>query len=99
MLFGEHGGGGEQGDLTTAHDALEGRPDGHFGFTESDVAADEAVHRPSAFHVAFDFGNGAQLIRRFFIHEAIFKFPLPFAVGRMRGPAASLTLGLHRKQS
>ena len=54
MLFRENGSGDEEGDLLAVLHRLEDGADGHFGFAEADVAADEAVHAGRrALHVTF----------------------------------------------
>ena len=64
MLLGQHGGGREEGDLLAAHHGFEGRADGDFRFAETDVAADETVHRFGRFHVLLGIGDGAELVGR-----------------------------------
>ena len=86
MLLGEDRGGGEDGDLFSGHDRLEGCADGDLGFAEADVAADEAVHGAWGFHVLLGIGDGAQLVRGFAIEERAFEFVLP-AVVRWVGEA------------
>ena len=78
----QQGGGGEDGALLAAHDALEGRPEGDFGLADADVAAEQAVHGPAFFHVLFDLGGGVELVVRLVVLEAGFKVALPVAVGR-----------------
>jgi hypothetical protein len=51
VLLGEDGGGDKDSDLTAIDDGFEGCADGDFGFTEADVAADEAVHGARGFEV------------------------------------------------
>ena len=65
VLFGEHGGGHEDGDLFAAGDGLEGGADGDLGFAEADIAADQAVHRAWRFEVVFGFARWRGVGRRF----------------------------------
>ena len=81
MLPRQQGGGGKDGALLAAHDALEGRPEGDFGLADADVAAEQAVHGPAFFHVLFDLGGGVELVVRLVVLEAGFKVALPVAVG------------------
>ncbi len=84
VLKGEDGGGSEDGDLLGVGDGFEGGAHGDFGFAVADVAAEEAIHRRGAFHVALDVGDGEVLVWRFFEFEGVFKFALEVAVGRKR---------------
>ena len=82
MLLGQDGGGGEDGDLFAGQGGFEGGANGHFGFAVAHVAADEAVHGAGRFHVLFGGDNGAHLVGRLLIDEAVLKFALPAGVGR-----------------
>ena len=82
MLEGENGGGREDGDLFVVGDGFEGGAHGDFGFAVADVAAEEAIHRSGAFHVALDVGDGVVLVLRFLEFEGVFEFALEIAVGR-----------------
>ena len=77
VLFGEDGGGTEQGDLFAAGDGFEGGADGDFRFPEADVAADEAVHGSWGFHVALGFLDGAALVDGLGEVEGVLEFPHP----------------------
>ncbi len=44
MLFGENGGGNQNGYLEAFHHRLESRAESHLGFAVTDVAADQPVH-------------------------------------------------------
>ena len=46
VLLGEHGGRCQHRHLLAAHGRLERRPERQLGFAETDVAAQQAVHRP-----------------------------------------------------
>ncbi len=45
MLLSQDGGGNEHGDLLAIHDGFESGADRHFGFAETDIAADQSIHR------------------------------------------------------
>ncbi len=57
VLASQHGCRHQHGHLLAVGGGLEGGADGDFRFAESHIAADEAVHRPFAFHVGF-YGGG-----------------------------------------
>ena len=65
MLLRQNGGRREHGDLFAVHDRLERGANGDFGFAETDVAADQAVHRPRTFHVDLRVDDRLHLVRRF----------------------------------
>ena len=48
VLLGENGGGAKHGYLAASGDGFEGRADGDFCFSKTDIAADEPVHGLSA---------------------------------------------------
>jgi len=81
VLFREHGGRAEHGNLHAVHHRLERRADGDLGFAEADIAADEPVHWPVGFHVSFNLLDRGQLIRRFLKREGGLELPLPRRVG------------------
>ena len=62
MLVGQHRGGYQHRHLFAIDGGLEGRPQGHLGLAEADVAAEQAVHRAARLHVGLDLLDGAQLI-------------------------------------
>ncbi len=71
---------------------FESRAHHDFGLAVTDVAAEQAVHRLRAFHVALDIGDGGFLIARFGEFEGVFEFALPVAVGgetRIPAPACA----------
>ena len=82
VLPGQQGGGGQDGALFAAHDALERGPQGHFGLADAHVAAEQAVHRVAALHVLFDLGGGVELVVGLIVLEAGLKIALPVAVRR-----------------
>jgi hypothetical protein len=98
VLFGEHGGGHEDGGLFAAGDGLEGGADGDFGFAESDVAADQAVHRARRFEVVFGFLDGAALVGGFGEVERALEFPHPLGVRRVGEAGFVLALGLDAEE-
>ncbi len=81
MLESEDGGGCKNGDLFSVRDGFEGGAHGDFRLAIADVAAEEAIHRSFALHVALDVGDGGILVVGFFKLEGIFEFTLPVAVG------------------
>ena len=98
VLLGQHGGGGEQGDLPAAHDGFESGADGDFGFAEADVAADESVHRLGRFHVGFGVDDGAELVGGFVEGERVFKFALPSVVRGKDDAGLEFPFGLHAEE-
>ena len=83
-------GGGRRGALLAAHHALEGGAQGHFGLAHAHVAAQQAVHGITLFHVLLDLGGGVQLVVGLVVVKAGLKVPLPVAV-RREGIARGLT--------
>ena len=77
VLLAEYGGGNEDGGLFAGEDGFEDGSDGDFGFTESDVAANESIHGSGGFHVCFGGFDGGELVGGFFEREGRFKFFLP----------------------
>ena len=82
MLLGEHGRGHQHRHLPAVHHRLERGANGHFGLAESDVAANQPVHRLGLFHVGFGFHNGAHLVGCFLVDKGALKLALPRRVGR-----------------
>ena len=64
---------------------------GDFGFAESHVAANQAIHRHGLFHIGFDFVDGSQLIGGFLVWESVFQFFLPRGVFAEGIPLHALT--------
>ncbi len=81
MLLREDGRGREDGDLLAFHHRLESGADRHLGFAETDVAADQAIHRTRRFHVVLRLGDGFELVGRFAKRKGMFELELPFRVG------------------
>ena len=71
MLAGEQGGGGNHRYLHSRHRRHEGRPQRHLGLAETDVAADQPVHRFAAGEIVQYVGDGRVLILGFLPGEAI----------------------------
>ncbi len=95
MLLREDGGRREDGDLFAFHDRFEGGANRHLRFAETDVAADQAIHRTRLLHVALGGGDGRELVRRFAVGERMFELALPFRVGAEGVAELRFALGLH----
>ena len=76
----ENGGRAEQSALLGIRDALERRPQRDLGLAEADVAAEQAVHRDAALHVALDLVDAGDLVGRFLVLERRLKVALPLVV-------------------
>ena len=80
----------EHGALLAVGNALERGAQRDLRFAEADVAAQQAVHRHFALHVALDFVDAAELVVRFFKLEMRLKVALPLVVlPERRGPSPS----------
>ncbi len=79
-----HGGGRKDGHLLAVAHGFERGAHDDFGLAVAHIAAEQAVHRLRAFHVALDIGDGGFLIARFAELESVFELPLPVTVGRKR---------------
>ena len=97
VLLREDRGGSENRDLFSLHHRFEGRANRHFGFAETDVAADQPIHRTRLFHVALGIGDGFELVGRFAKRKRMLKFNLPLGVGAKSVAALRLALGLERE--
>ena len=51
-------------------------------FAETDVAAQQPVHRPGRVHVALDVVDRRELVGRFLVRERGVEFALPFGIRR-----------------
>jgi hypothetical protein len=71
----------ENGDLIPVIDRLEGGAQRDFSFAETDVSAQEAIHRPRPLHVGLYLLDGAPLIRGFLVGETLLEFAIPLGVG------------------
>jgi len=98
VLEGEDGGGGENGDLFAIAEGLEGGAHGDFGFTEADVADNEAVHGHNGLHVALDVADGGELVLGGVVLEGVFKFALPVGVGGEGEAFGHAALGVELEQ-
>ena len=84
--------------LLAAEYTLHDRTQRDFGFSEADIAAQQAIHGAFGFHILLDFLHTAQLILSFLMFECRFKFMLP-AVILLEGIAAlALALCIQRNQ-
>ena len=91
VLFGEHRGRHEDRDLLAELRGLEGGADRDLGLSESDVAADQSVHRRARRHVPLDRRDRGDLVLGLLVRELGFEFPLPVGIRgesnpRRRGP-------------
>ena len=77
VLLGEDGGWHEYGDLESVCDRLEGGAKGDLGLAVADIAADEPVHGPDAFHIALHVEDGLGLVGRLLVGEGVFELDLP----------------------
>ena len=87
MLLYKNGGRCEEYGLFSVHDALKYRAKSNLRFSESDVAAQESVHRLFRLHVFLDVLDRIQLVFRLLIGEIVFKLRLPYCV---RGKSISI---------
>jgi hypothetical protein len=62
MLFAEQRGRAQHGDLLAAGHRAEGGAQRDFGLAETDIAADQPVHRLARAHVFDDGSDGLRLI-------------------------------------
>ena len=70
----------EDGDLLAVLDRLERGPDGDLGLAETDVAAQQPVHRVSKLHVALDRLDRRALVGRLDVRKRLFHLVLPGCV-------------------
>ena len=75
MLVGKNGGRGQNGHLFLRFHRLEGRPHGNFGFSETGITADQAIHRVRFLHILFHLVDCLELIGRFIKNKRGLKFP------------------------
>ena len=94
MLLRQHSGWHQHGDLFAAHHRLECRADGHLRLAETDVAADEPIHRFGLLHVPLGRLDGRPLVRRFLEWKRPLELPLPRRVVAKLVPRLSLARGL-----
>ncbi len=94
MLFGQNSGGHQNADLVSIFYCLKGGSHCHFGFSKTDISAEQSVHGLCPLHVLFDRFDCGQLIRSFSVGKGVFKLALPFSVWRKcdSGPAVPFRL-------
>jgi hypothetical protein len=98
VLFGQHGGGHQHGDLLGFTDRQKGGPQGHFGFSVAHIPADQAVHGGGAAHVLEHIFDGLELVRGLFIGKVRLEV-CKMAVGRaVSVPGVDLSLGVDLEQ-
>ena len=100
VLLRKDGRWGEDCDLASAEHALEGRTQGDLGLAETDVAADESVHRRGPFHVGLHVDDRARLIGGFAVREGALELAHPCVVRvfGVRDTGLGRTGGLHGQQ-
>ncbi len=98
MLNGQHRGRAENGHLPSVHNRLEGRPHGHFGFSVTDIAAQQPVHRARGFHVPLDLFYGPELVLGLLVDEHLFKFPFPLSSGTIGNALHRLSPGVELQE-
>ena len=98
MLRGQDGRRREDRHLFAILRRLERRPDGDFRFAEPDVSADQPIHGRRRFHIGFYGVCGGGLVRRIFVAERGFHFPLPDRVRRESDPGGFFSLCVERDQ-
>ena len=99
MLLGQNRSRRQEDDLLSPHQGLEGSAQSHLGLSETDIPAEETIHRSPGFHVLLDLGNGTELIRSFLVWEAHLQLPLPRRVGPIGVPLSCLSLGLEFQET
>ena len=92
MLLRKDGGGHKVGHLFALLYGLECGTDGDLGLAVAHVAADQAVHDLSAFHVGLDVGDGGKLVLRLLKGKHLLEFLLPNGVSPI-GKALGLLPG------
>ncbi len=98
VLLGQHGRGDEDRHLLAIFDSLERGPHGEFGFSVSDVAAEQAIHRAGLLHVLLDLLGADDLVGRRLVGKFRLEFFLPFGVGRIGDAQLGGAGGLHVEQ-
>ena len=98
MLAGEQRRGRHHGHLFPRHRHHKGRAQGHFGFAESDIAADKAIHRPAVAEIGHHIGNGFFLILRLLIGETGAEFVIKPLWGFDRRKCFQFARGGNRNQ-
>ena len=80
MLLRQNRGGNKQGCLFSVHHRFKGSPQSYFCLAVAHITAQQPVHRYGFFHIRLNFGNGLQLVRRFFKGKAFLKLTLQIRV-------------------
>ena len=80
MLKSQHRRRHEHSHLLIVCNGFEGRTDRDLRLAETDIAANQPVHRPFALHIGFDVGRRPHLIGRIFVDKPGFKLILHEAV-------------------
>ena len=88
----------EHRDLPARVDRLERGADRDLGLAEADIAADEAIHRPRALHVALGRGDRGDLVLGLLVRELRLELALPVAVGGVRDALRRRARGLDAQQ-
>ena len=98
MLLGQQRGGRQHRDLKSGVCSLERRAHGDFGFSESDIAAQQTIHGDRTFHVGGDFAHRSQLILGFLKWKGRRKAPDFRRVGRIGDAAGGDARRLRHQQ-
>ena len=99
MLLGQHRGGSKEGHLLAAHHRLEGGAQSHLGLSETDIAAEEAIHWAARLHVLLDLGDRSELIGGLSVGKALLQLPLPGRVWAIGVSLARFALCLKLQQT
>ena len=94
MLLREHGRRRNDDSLLSAAHRLERRADCDLGLAESDIAADQPVHRAHRLHVGLGLGDRPELVAGLGEKKRSLEFLLPVRVGRERVPDPVFPFGL-----
>ena len=82
MLAREQRGRDHDRDLLAVHGGGKGGAQRHFGLAETDIAADEPVHRPAGGQIRHDRGNGGLLVVGLVVGKARGKFVVDAGIER-----------------
>ena len=94
MLLRQHGGRHQDRRLLAVEHAFHHRAQRDLRFAVAHIAAEQAIHRARALHVALDLRDGAKLIVRLLIVEGVLKLALPGGVRRKGEAGAALPFGV-----
>ena len=98
MLFGQHRGRHQDGNLAAILDHLEGGPDRHLGLAVADIAADQPVHRLGAGQIVDGVVDGLVLARGLVKGKRFFEFLVELARRRKGTALPNFTLGIDVEQ-